>query len=172
MGSTMMMPGGVPRTPGAIALPFLLVLATPAAAEGQAVTPLDFVAFMSGTWCSSPDSRGTIIEEHYTRPSANIMLGVSRFLRDGVTVSYEFSRIEAGDEGVVLTAMPSGQTPTLFPLRDASPDRVVFENLDHDFPVRVIYRRSDTGLVARIEGRDGDGPEWVMAPCLGGDAHD
>ena len=100
------------------------------------------------------------------------MLGLSPFLREGVTVSHEFSRLEARGDGLVLTAKPSGQTPTPFTLSDAGPGRVVFENLEHDFPVRVIYRRNQTGLVARIEGRDGNGPEWSMTPCPGGGEHD
>ena len=29
---------------------------------------------------------------------------------------------------------------------------VIFENLEHDFPQRIIYRREGDRLIARIEG--------------------
>ena len=42
-------------------------------------------------------------------------------------------------------------------------DSVVFENLGHDFPQRIVYRRDVDRLTARIEGEaDGqlDATEW------------
>ena len=138
-----------------------------AATSTDAQTELNALSFMSGTWCSEPDAGGTVLEEHYTTPTQNLMVGVTRFVRDGRTVSHELSRIELRGEAVVLTAMPSGQTPVPFTLTEAGPARAVFENPDHDFPVRILYTRTETGLVARIEGQDGAGREWHMAPCRG-----
>lgn len=150
-----------------VALP-VVVLATPEPLGAQATrAALDTLAFMSGTWCSEPDAGGTVLEEHYTTPSRNLILGVSRFLRTGETLSYEWSRIERRDGTVVLTPSPSGQAPVPFTLTEVAPGHAVFENPEHDFPVRIIYRRTETGLTARIEGRDGSGREWGMAPCRG-----
>ena len=39
----------------------------------------------------------------------------------------------------------------------------VFENLAHDFPQRVIYRRCGEDLCARIEGAMGKGQDWRYA---------
>jgi hypothetical protein len=46
----------------------------------------------------------------------------------------------------------------------------VFENLEHDFPVRIVYVRvGEDGLEPRIEGLDGSGTGWSLnrAPCPG-----
>lgn len=152
-----------------------LFLALPALVAGQS-DPLRALAFMSGTWCSTASPGATLIEEHYSTPSANLMLGTTRYLRDGVTVGHEFSRIEADSAGVVLTPMPSGQPAVPFRLTEIAHRRAVFENPDHDFPVRIEYERTDRELIARVLGPDGQGPEWRMSACSedgpdGEDAH-
>jgi hypothetical protein len=48
-------------------------------------------------------------------------------------------------------------------LKPGKPGQAVFENLAHDFPQRVIYRRCDADLCARIEGTVGgqvQGIDW------------
>lgn len=139
------------------------------AAPGPPATPagpLDAVAFMAGTWCSSPPPAGTMIEEHYTTPSANLVLGTTRYLREGATVGHEITRIEADSAGiVVLTPTPSGQAAVPFRMTESGPGRAVFENPEHDFPVRIEYEQVGDGLVARALGADGSGPEWRMSPC-------
>lgn len=92
------------------------------------------------------------------------MLGVHRDVAGGKAVSFEFLRIEARPEGIVFFGSPKGAPPTEFRLVQKSPGRAVFENLEHDFPVRVLYwLGSDGRLHARIEG-PGKKPrafEWV-----------
>lgn len=53
----------------------------------------------------------------------------------------------------VIGHVASGQTPTDFTAASVSDTIVTFENPQHDFPQRVIYRKrgADT-LWARIEG--------------------
>ena len=97
------------------------------------------------------------------------MLRVSRTVRQGRTVEYEFIRIAQGADGkLAFTAQPSGQPQATFPLLRHDADSFVFENLAHDFPQRVIYRRAGaTGLHARIEGK-GKGIDFPMSrtPCI------
>lgn len=82
------------------------------------------------------------------------MLGLSRTIRDGRTVAYEFLRIVETENGrITYIASPSGQSTTTFSLLRMSDSEVVFENPAHDFPQRVIYRKlPDGGLLGRIEG--------------------
>jgi len=40
-------------------------------------------------------------------------------------------------------------------LKESSAERVVFENLEHDFPQRLIYWRESKKLCARVEGTIG-----------------
>jgi len=53
----------------------------------------------------------------------------------------------------VFIASPSGQNTTGFALVSVTDHEVIFENPDHDFPQRIIYRLlSDEDLLGRIEG--------------------
>lgn len=49
----------------------------------------------------------------------------------------------------------SSQAEAAFPLVRASATEVVFENLQHDFPQRIIYTRAGATLRARVESADG-----------------
>lgn len=138
--------------------------ARPAAARAQSLEPL---GFMAGCWRSAPDAQGRIIEERYTPPTANLMLGTTRYLRGDSAVGYEFSRIERRGDTVLLTPYPNGRVSVSFGLIGVENRRAVFENRSHDFPNRIIYTADAQGLTARIEGNDGRGQEWMMLsfPC-------
>jgi hypothetical protein len=130
--------------------------------------------FMAGCW-RGISGGGGIIDEYYTPPSDNLMLGVSRFTRDGRVTSYEFTTIaDRGDSGLVLTARPSTQAPADFPLTRLEPGLAVWSNPRHDFPQVISYRRTaGDSLAARIEGPGPEGTrssEWRMGsvPCSRG----
>lgn len=130
----------------------------PTAAPG----PLEPLRFLAGCW-QGPAGSGTVIEEHYTSPSANLILGMTRYTRDGVATGYEFSTITWEDSVIVLTPRPSGQRPVPFRLTLLEPGRAVWENPGHDFPTRIAYRRlPGDSLAARIEGRAAAESEWRM----------
>lgn len=91
-------------------------------------------------------------------PAGDGMLGSSRTVAQGRIAEHEFIQIRVQDDHLVYIAQPSAQAATTFTAVLASDREVVFENLAHDFPQRVIYRRGvqDATLQARIEGmRDG-----------------
>jgi hypothetical protein len=129
--------------------------------------------FMSGCWhgtFASERGSGTI-EEHYTEPASNLMLGTTRYLVGGEAVEFEFSAIRRDARGVWLTPYPGGvASADAFRLTSAGGERAVFEAPEHDYPKRILYRRDPDGaLTARIDGgaEDPDGKEWRMtsAPC-------
>lgn len=124
------------------------------------------LAFMSGCWRGQTRDGGTI-EEHYTTPSSNMILGVTRYTRGGRTVDFEFTRIEQGDSGIAIIPQPQGAPPTRFALTAADAGSATWDNPAHDFPQRIVYRRvTPDSLVARIEGPGPNGPramEWRMA---------
>lgn len=82
------------------------------------------------------------------------MLGVSRRVHGGKTVAFEFIRITEQDDGkLVFIASPSGQETASFSMTSIGDREVIFENPDHDFPQRIIYRLiSDQDLLGRVEG--------------------
>ena len=106
---------------------------------------------MAGAW--GAEVEGTAMEEHWTAPRAGLMVGMHRDVLPSGKAFFEFLRIETRADGIVYVAMPRGATPTDFPLKESTARRVVFENLKHDFPQRILYWLDERGaLHARIEG--------------------
>lgn len=132
--------------------------AAPVAASSDALAKL---GWLQGCWAAAGGEQGS--GEQWMAPAGGTMLGMSRTVRKGRTVAYEFIRIEQGAGGrLVFIAQPSGQPQASFSLAQQDGDSVVFENPAHDFPQRIIYRRAgDTGLQARIEGK-GKGIDFPM----------
>jgi len=118
------------------------------------------VAFMSGCWRGRLGSANQWIEERYTPPSAGMMLGTSQTVEDQKTKYFEFIQLTESEGEVDMTPMPGGQKSVSFRLVRVEGKKAVFENLEHDFPKRIIYHLKDDGtLLARIEG---DKPEQAM----------
>jgi len=113
---------------------------------------IDDLAWLSGCWAAANQEAGS--GEQWMPPAGGTMIGVSRSVRDGETVAFEFIRIvEQEDGGLEFIASPSGQSTTSFFMLSLSDREVIFENPDHDFPQRIIYRlMSDEDLLGRIEG--------------------
>ena len=82
------------------------------------------------------------------------MLGMGRTVASGTVREYEFLQIREGRDGAIsYVAKPSGQPEGSFKLVKLQNREVIFENLEHNFPQRIIYRlEPDGSLFARIEG--------------------
>lgn len=107
--------------------------------------------WLSGYWASETDD--TKMEEFWLRESGNLMLGLHRDRFKSGKTFFEFLRISQTDQGIIYYASPKGREATEFKLKDMSNYKVTFENLDHDFPQRIIYTlKNDTTLISRIEG--------------------
>ena len=138
-----------------------------AALAAQATKPaIADLAWMAGSWTG--ESGGIQMEEHWTAPKGNSMVGLHRDIGKGRTLLFEFLRIEQQGDHIVYLSMPNGRSPaTPFPLKEIAGTRVVFENPKHDFPQRIIYWKDGNDLRARIEGtRNGKtgGEEWRWSP--------
>jgi hypothetical protein len=154
---------------------FLIVLTLALSGSGspvattvrQAQPALDALAWMAGSW--SGTSRGIEMEEQWTVPKGNSMIGMHRDVGKGRTLGFEFLRIEQQGDAIVYLSMPNGRSPaTPFPLKEVTGTRVVFENPTHDFPQRIIYWKDGADLRARIEGtqngKEGS-MEWRWSPA-------
>ena len=126
-----------------------------------AADPVESLGWMSGTWRAERDGR--IIEETWSGVHGGVLLGMHKAIRKDGTVWFEFLRIAKVDGTPAYIAQPGGGQPTIFLLKEHGEHRVLFENLEHDFPQRIIYRREGNELCARVEG-DVDGTsrhqEW------------
>lgn len=116
------------------------------------------VAFLTGDWVSTQDERTT--EESWSHARSGTMFGFARTFMGTRTVSLEHLRIELGEDGLRLVALPVGQKETQFRLIESAQDLAVFENPAHDFPRRIVYRREGARLHALIEGA-GKTVSWV-----------
>jgi hypothetical protein len=114
------------------------------------------LSWISGDWQTAPGGRAQI-EEHWTNVAGGSMMGMSRTVAGEKTVEFEYLRIEQRTDGVYYVAHPKARCPgTDFKLTKASGTEAVFENPQHDFPKRIIYRKNgDDSLTASIDGGDG-----------------
>jgi hypothetical protein len=121
--------------------------------QSQTVS-VESLGWMSGCWELNVPQRQMTISEHWMKPAGGSMIGMSRTVRGGKTTGFEFVRIVATDAGIDYVAKPSSnKEETAFRLVKSSPAEAVFENLAHDFPQRIIYRKQSADeLFARIEG--------------------
>ena len=142
--------------------------ATPTPVASSTLAGLEF---MAGCWRSGEGER--YFEEIYTRPTANLMLGLSVYVREGRAVGHELTRVALEDGRVVLTPYPDGErSPHGFILTTLRENEAIFEAPEHDYPKRILYRRNaDGSRWARIDGGPDDtgGQEWrfVAALCPG-----
>jgi hypothetical protein len=115
-------------------------------------TSLGGFSALAGCW-ERADKSGSVISEMWMKPAGTSMLGVGRTVKGGKTADYEFMRIEQQADGVYYVARPKANTTeTAFKLKTASGTDFVFENPEHDFPQRIIYKINGNVLAARIEG--------------------
>ena len=129
---------------------FLLVNLLPPA------TTITDLSWISGDWQTAPGARAQI-EEHWTSAAGGTMMGMSRTVAGEKTAEFEYLRIEQRVDGIYYVAHPKARCPgTDFKLTRASATEAVFENPQHDFPKRIIYRKTgDDSLTASIDGGEG-----------------
>ncbi len=143
------------------------------AAHAPSAASIQQLAFMGGCWEQRSGAR--IAHEQWMAPLGGVMMGMSRTVVRDTTREFEQLRIETAPGGTVrYVAHPSGQAEASFAGITLSDTLVVFENLAHDFPQRIIYRAAGRdSLKARIEGTRGGtlrGIDYPMrrVPCAGG----
>ena len=126
----------------ALALPF-----TVAAQEAS----VDQLSWLAGCWTTENAEAGS--GEQWMPAAGGALLGMSRTVRGGKMAGYEFMRIAPADGKLVFHAQPAGKPADSFAAIKFTSNEVVFENLQHEFPQRVIYRlEAPDKLKASIEG--------------------
>jgi hypothetical protein len=135
----------------------LSMLGTPSrSATISIATGLDELSWIKGDWQTEAGGKAQI-DEHWTRASGGSMIGMSRTVAGDKTVEFEYLRLEQRADGIFYVAYPQGRCPgTDFKLTRSSGTEAVFENPQHDFPKRIIYRKTgEDGLTASIDGGEG-----------------
>ncbi len=135
--------------PGSVALlSLLLALSAPKPATA------DDLAWLSGHWVQ--ESPGVWVEEFWTPPRGGTLFAIGR-TGDGESLSgFEYLRIAPGPDGrLVLFASPGAGPAVAFNLVEADGSGLRFENPNHDFPQRIVYRRDGDRLEAVISDLSG-----------------
>jgi len=137
-----------------VAIGVLISMAVGTLSSASQKPGIDRLEWISGCWAS--DDGKERIEESWMKPAGQSMIGMSRTVAGGKTVFTEHLQIrEANGQIAYIVALGMGAKPTVFKLIKSSDNEVVFENPEHDFPQRIIYRRESTdALFARIEGQE------------------
>jgi hypothetical protein len=114
------------------------------------------LAWIAGDWQTASGGRRQI-EEHWTGVAGGTMMGMSRTVAGEKTVEFEYLRIEQRADGIYYVAHPKARCPaTDFKLTKSSATEAVFENPQHDFPKRIIYRKTGgDSMTASIDGGEG-----------------
>ena len=149
------------RVVGALCLAPMVCVASCAAAGASDASAL---GWLEGSWRGSAD--GVETEEIWSSAAGGALVGANKSVRGGRMVSFELLRIVPVEDGTLAyVAAPSGGPATTFRLKELGERRVVFENLEHDFPQRIVYAlAADGALNARVEGLlDGklEAMEWT-----------
>ena len=131
----------------------IMLMAAALAAQAPAAAGQPNLDWLAGYWLSCEN--GVEVSETWSRRRGGAMLGYGlTFGRQAF--GWEQTRIETTDdapETLSYIAHPRGASgETAFRLVRGGPNEAVFENLAHDFPQRVIYRRAGNRLTGRIEG--------------------
>jgi hypothetical protein len=146
-----------------------VVLCLPSdAAFAQGASAVDALRWMSGCWTSV---RGNVVtDEMWMTPRGGVMLGVARTVNGTHVRDVEFTRVYASADTLVYAAQPSNQPAAQFTAKRVAAGEVIFENLAHDYPKRIVYRAvPPDSLHAYIEGAlEGERRIWyryVRSPC-------
>jgi hypothetical protein len=149
----------------------LIVIASNGSGVSQSIG-IQRLSWLQGCWEIMSAERS--IEEQWMTPRGKSMVGISRTVRGGNLAEYELMVLREQGDQLAYEAHPSGQPAATFLSKSVSDSSALFENLEHDFPQRIGYRREGANsLLAWIEGslngqlRRIDFP-YRRAVCAGG----
>ncbi len=108
---------------------------------------------MEGKWLQS-NGDGNFYEE-WTRVNDTLLIGRG-FVVDGTDslFSEKLSLLTSGEETIYRVEMTTGRIAD-FKLTESTPDKLVFELPENDFPSKIIYnRKSENEITVMLEGNE------------------
>jgi len=120
--------------------------------------PLPMPTFLAGCWEERrTEDRWT--EECWTGDRGGLMLGSGRDGKGDAVRHWECMRIERGSDGIpAFYGSPKGAAAVQFKATEADSSSITFVNGSHDYPQRVRYVRTDSGIDAEISLANGEKP--------------
>ncbi|MCL6740109.1 DUF6265 family protein [Sphingomonas sp. RB56-2] len=137
-------------------------------AEAAVAAPVAMPAFLSGCWEQRTEA-GQWTEECWTDTRGGVMIGSGRTGTGDSVGHWEWMRIERGTDGsITFYGSPKGAPAVGFKATEADAKSVTFINASHDYPQRLRYVATDTGLDAEVSLADGSKPErWSYKRTAG-----
>jgi len=133
----------------------LSLLSTLSVAGQNKITEIGDLNGMAGCWEHKDDSKKLLVSEQWMSPAGTSILGMGRTVKNGKTTGWEFMRIEQREDGLYFVSRPKeNKEDTAFKLISSTLNEVVFENKEHDFPQRIIYKLQGAKVTGRIEGNN------------------
>jgi len=133
----------------------LSLLSTLSVAGQNKTTEIGDLDGMAGCWERRDDSKKLLVSEQWMSPAGTSILGMGRTVKNGKTTGWEFMRIEQREDGLYFVSRPKeNKEDTAFKLISSTLNEVVFENKEHDFPQRIIYKLQGAKMTGRIEGNN------------------
>ena len=129
---------------------FLMALQALATDPSPQSPKVEQVAWLAGCWQYVNGER--TVEEQWMAPRGHTMISTGRTTQGDRLAEYELVLIREQSGQLAYKSHPSGQPSAVFLSRTVGENEVVFENLQHDFPQRIGYRRDGDSLHAWIEG--------------------
>ena len=120
---------------------------------------LSKLSWLTGTWVANAD--GDHLEEIWSEPVGDTMMGVFRWVKGGKVWINEIVTITAESDGLVfrlrhfdrkMTAWEDKDKPFYYPVKHIGRSEIVFENPKRDHPRRITYRRVDDTLYIIVSG--------------------
>lgn len=133
---------------GSIMLSSILFLS---ACSTNEETDVDSLKWILGKWQSNSEE-GILYEEWKQKNDSTYLGHAYAITLDGDTTFSESAEIIESNGHINYSVTVNDETTTDFALVD-NQNIAVFENVNHDFPQRIIYQKlSKDSLFARIEG--------------------
>ncbi len=151
-----------------LVLSMVLLSSNSVSADDLSKVTLQDLSFVTGKWLAQEG--GFDIEEHWTTPAGNNMIGMMRMAKDGKASMYELCVIEQTATGPVLrirhfraAMVPREEKPEeiTFALVDLAKDKATFEAQDKH--LKIIYHRlSVNELTISLDRAGQDGKRSVV----------
>ena len=124
--------------------------------------------FLAGCW-EEKRAESAWTEECWTDPRGGLMIGSGRDGKGDIVRRWEWMRIERSADAVpTFYGSPKGAAPVAFKATESDGKSITFVNAAHDYPQRVRYTLTDTGLDAEISLADGSKPNrWSYRRTAG-----
>lgn len=107
-----------------------------------------------GNWEQKTDKG--ILTESWQRQNDSVFVGSCYFINESDTLHSETILLEQRADSITYSANVTGQNnnkPVPFTLTTANTNSLVFENLSHDYPQKIVYQKSKSnGLLVTISG--------------------